>query len=246
MPEVRVDAVAPGDTLTLALAEELEQLAPFGMGNPAVSLLVPAARLADPRALGEGRHVAFTLTAGGARSRCVHFGAGSSLPVAAGEPADAAVRLEIDRWNGSVSPRLVLRHAVPSRAGEIELLGEPESFGAGLLAELDRDLERAHDDRARARIIRDVRGTGLAGLLGDLVATGEPVLAVTAHAPHRARALAGRAGGFALTSWAAIEDDPGLAQRRSCTPSRWTLRPARCSTVRPVRVGPIWPGAALN
>jgi single-stranded-DNA-specific exonuclease len=34
---------------------------------------------------------------------------------------------------------------------------------------------------------------------------------VTAHAPHRARALAPRVGGFALTSWAALEDDPALA-----------------------------------
>ena len=79
-PEVRVDAVAPGNALTLSLAEELEQLAPFGQGNPAVSLLVPAALLDDPRPMGEGRHVAFTLAAGGARSRCVLFGAGTSLP----------------------------------------------------------------------------------------------------------------------------------------------------------------------
>jgi single-stranded-DNA-specific exonuclease len=37
------------------------------------------------------------------------------------------------------------------------------------------------------------------------------VLAVTAHAPQRARALHGRVGGFAVCSWAALEDDPDLA-----------------------------------
>ena len=211
VPEVRVDAVAQGDALSLALAEELEQLAPFGMGNPAVSLLVPGASLADPRPLGEGRHVAFSLQAGGARSRCVAFGAGSSLPVAPGVPADAAVRLEIDRWNGAVSPRLVLRHAAPSRPGPVDVLGEPDTFAAGLCAELDRDLATNDDAAPGARVLRDVRGTGIAGLLGDLVATGEPVLVVTAHAPHRARALAALVGGFALTSWAAVADAPGLA-----------------------------------
>jgi single-stranded-DNA-specific exonuclease len=212
VPEVRIDAVAQGDALSLDLAEELQQLAPFGAGNPAVTLLVPAARMSDPRALGEGRHVAFTLHAGGARSRCVAFGAGSSLPVAPGEPADAAVRLEIDRFNGAVSPRLVLRRAQACRPRAIDVLGEPESFAAGLCRELERDL--AADPVAppsRARAVRDLRGTGIAGLLGDLVASGEPVLAVTAHAPHRARVLSGRAGGFALTSWGALEDDPGLA-----------------------------------
>ena len=57
----------------------------------------------------------------------------------------------------------------------------------------------------------DRRGAGIAGVLADLVASGEPVLAVTAHAPHRARALRDRAGGFAVCSWHALEDDPGLA-----------------------------------
>jgi single-stranded-DNA-specific exonuclease len=211
VPELRVDAVVSGDALTLDLAEELERLAPFGQGNPAVSLLVPSALLADPRALGEGRHVAFTLSAGGARSRCVHFGAGSRLPVEPGEPAEAVVRLEANRWNGSVEPRLVLRHARRTPAKPIELLGEP-GFRAGVVRELDRDLLAWPPPRAAgAGRVRDVRGTGIAGLLGDLVASGEPVLAVAAHAPHRARVLQERVGGFALCSWAALEDDPSLA-----------------------------------
>jgi single-stranded-DNA-specific exonuclease len=51
---------------------------------------------------------------------------------------------------------------------------------------------------------------GIAGLLGDLVAAGEPVLAVTAHAQHRAAALRDRVGGFAVTTWAAVAADPAL------------------------------------
>ncbi len=210
VPHVRIDAVAQGDALSLDLAEELQTLAPFGMGNPAVSLLVPAATMSDPKPLGEGRHVAFTLNAGGARSRCVSFGGGSSLPVGDGEHADAAVKLEIDRWNGSMSPRLVLREARACQPGAIDILGEPGCFSDGLLRELDRDLALARGG-AGSRTVRDLRGTGIAGLLGDLVASGEPVLAVSAHTPHRARALSPRVGGFALTSWAALEDHPGLA-----------------------------------
>jgi single-stranded-DNA-specific exonuclease len=72
---------------------------------------------------------------------------------------------------------------------------------------------RRHPPSAHAatRTIRDVRGTGIAGLLGDLVASGEPVLAVCAHARHRAAALRERVGGFCVTTWAAIDDEPGLA-----------------------------------
>ena len=227
VPECRIDAVVAGDVLTLELAEELERLAPFGQGNPPVSLMVPAAELADPRPLGEGRHVAFSLHAGGARSRCVRFGAGSRLPARDGEPVDVAVRLEANRWNGAVEPRLVLRHARPAGAA-IDVLGEP-TFADGVERELTRDLAPAHDlvtpRRDRVAAADDLvcpaaiswpppvtsAGPGIAGLLADLVASGEPVLAVVAHAPHRARVLNGRVGGFAVCSWAALADDPGLA-----------------------------------
>ena len=44
IPVERVDAVVPGGDLGLDLADDLERLRPFGMGNPQPTLLVPAAR----------------------------------------------------------------------------------------------------------------------------------------------------------------------------------------------------------
>ena len=49
-------------------------------------------------------------------------------------------------------------------------------------------------------------------MLADLTSCGESVLAVAAHAPHRARVLKDRVGGFAICSWHALEDDPALAE----------------------------------
>jgi single-stranded-DNA-specific exonuclease len=211
VPSERIDAVVPGDALGLGLAEELARLEPFGAGNRAVSLLVPAATLEDPRPMGEGRHVAFTLVNGGSRARAVRFGSGSGLP---SEPVDAAVRLEVNAFNGTVEPRLVLRHAGPPSPPPIELAGEPASFCAGVLAELDRALEPwplPAPAGPPSRELRDVRDRGLAGTIGDLVATGEPVLVVCAHARQRAAALAGRIGGFTLVSWDALAAEPALA-----------------------------------
>ena len=51
----RIDAMVGGVGLGLELAEELEQLAPFGMGNPGVRLLVPSARVSDVRHDGGGQ-----------------------------------------------------------------------------------------------------------------------------------------------------------------------------------------------
>jgi single-stranded-DNA-specific exonuclease len=204
----RVDAVVAGDELGLGLAEELEALAPFGNANPEPTLLVPAARLADPRAMGEGRHLRFTLEAGGHRARAVAFGT-STLPD--GEALDAVVGLELNEWGGAVEPRLVLRCAQPPEPPAAVLAGEPEDPVAGVLAELEAPLPAASAGPP-GRPGRDRRGGGAAGVIAALVATGEPVLVLCADAWARRRHLAGRLGGFALASWTALERDPALAE----------------------------------
>jgi single-stranded-DNA-specific exonuclease len=107
----RVDAVVGGDELGMTLAEELQRLAPFGRGNPGVSLLVKDARFRDGRPMGEGKHVRFTVESHGARARAVAFGTGGRLPVDDGARAEATFTLEINEWNGVSEPRLVLRQA---------------------------------------------------------------------------------------------------------------------------------------
>ncbi len=110
-PVEHVDAVVGGDELGMELAEELQLLAPFGRANPGVSLMVEDASFSDARAMGEGKHVRFTVNSRGARARAVAFGAGGSLPVPDGEPVQATFTLEVNEWRGVSEPRLVLRHA---------------------------------------------------------------------------------------------------------------------------------------
>ncbi|MDQ4041022.1 MAG: hypothetical protein M3141_04660, partial [Actinomycetota bacterium] len=55
-------------------------------------------------------------------------------------------------------------------------------------------------------------GAGLAGTIGALVHSGEPVLIVCADVPRRRKGLQARLGGFALCSWHALEHDPLIAQ----------------------------------
>src|ERR687896_201834 len=142
----RVDAVVPGGVLGLGLAEELETLRPFGMGNPQPTLLVPAARFQHVTGMGEeGEHARFTLvTAGGARSRGVAFGSPpKALAPASADNHDIALRLERNRWNGMVEPRVILRALCPTRTGKLRVLGEDGSFWERLeraLAPADRAL----------------------------------------------------------------------------------------------------------
>ena len=132
-PLERVDAIVGCEQLDMALAEELLALAPFGRGNPGVSLLVEDAAFRDLRPMGEGKHLRFTVESGGgedgsgARARGVAFGTGAHLPVAEGEPAEATFTLEINDYNGVTEPRLLLRQVRSAEeALEIqELPGDP-------------------------------------------------------------------------------------------------------------------------
>ena len=113
------------------------------MGNPGVNLLVPGALLTDARPMGEdGKHVRFTVEAGGGRCRAVAFGCDGRLPVNPDTPADATFRLERNSWNGAVEPRLRLRHAQACAPEPIEVLGEPAP-DAWLPAVLAQTLLRA-------------------------------------------------------------------------------------------------------
>jgi single-stranded-DNA-specific exonuclease len=111
-PVEHVDAIVGGDELGMELAEELQSLAPFGRANPGVSLMVADATFCDGRAMGEGKHVRFTVCSRGARARAVAFGAGGALPVEEDTPVQATFTLEVNEWRGVSEPRLVLRHAV--------------------------------------------------------------------------------------------------------------------------------------
>ncbi len=144
VPVERVDAIVGGPELGMELAEELASLAPFGRGNPAVSLMVADAVFADSRPMGEGKHARFTVESQGARARAVAFGCGGRLPVADGEPVRATFGLEVNEWNGISEPRLLLRHAV-ARASALE---QDDAAKAGVQASVE--LLQAEPDESQA------------------------------------------------------------------------------------------------
>jgi single-stranded-DNA-specific exonuclease len=122
-PVTVVDAVVPGTSLTLDLCAELQRLAPFGLGNPAPTLLVAGCEVGDPTAVGEGRHLRFRLR-DGARplGTAIAFGLGSQLDrFRRVGRYDVAFRLQENRWNGTVAPQLVVRRVFDTPERYLEL-----------------------------------------------------------------------------------------------------------------------------
>ena len=151
-----VDAVVSPRELTLDLAGELARLAPFGLGNPGVTLLLAGCEISEPAAVGEGRHLRFRV-----RDRERNRDAGSAIAFGMGSHIDrlrrvgaydVAFRLEENRWNGTVAPQLVVRRVFDTNeryeglrerfAGEFPQRGQWSEDARAVFAELGLDDER--------------------------------------------------------------------------------------------------------
>ena len=148
-PVTRIDAIVPGSALTLGLATELERLAPFGLGNPDVTLLVPSCEAVQPGVVGEGKHLRFRVRHGGRDvGSAIAFGLGSQLDRLCRTDGqsplryDLVCRLKENRWNGTVAPQLVIRRLFDAPDGYEELRAH--------LAALWRGGEEGWSSEARA------------------------------------------------------------------------------------------------
>ncbi|MDX6422680.1 MAG: single-stranded-DNA-specific exonuclease [Gaiellaceae bacterium] len=142
-PVTYVDAVLPPKTVpTLELCEELAKLAPFGMGNPEVTLLAESCELRDLATVGEGKHLRFRVRAGGA----IAFGLGAQLErFQADSRFDVAFRLQANHWNGTVAPQLVVRRVFDA----------PDGY-AGLRDWLVAEFRKAQRDPAAQEIFEEL------------------------------------------------------------------------------------------
>ncbi len=122
-PRLVVDGVVRGRELTAELCAELRQLRPFGMGNPAVNLLVSGAEVDEPVTVGDGKHLRFRVRHDGrSAGSAIAFGLGTRVD-SLRRPVryDVAFRFEENHWNGTVAPQLVVREVWESQPRYDEL-----------------------------------------------------------------------------------------------------------------------------
>ena len=131
---VRVDAVASAQDLTLDLAEELARLAPFGLGNPEPTLLVPATEAVAPATVGDGKHLRF-------RVRQHGRDAGTRDRVRPGHADRPAPR------RGPLRRRVQAQGEPLERHGRAAARGAPRLRHAGRLRGAARPSRRALEER---------------------------------------------------------------------------------------------------
>jgi single-stranded-DNA-specific exonuclease len=122
-PVTTVDALVHGSDLTLDLCAELARLAPFGLGNPNVTLMLAGCELAELTTVGDGKHLRFRVREDGRDSgSAIAFRRGSSLDrLRRVGHYDVAFRLEANQWNGTVAPQLNVREVFDREDRYVEL-----------------------------------------------------------------------------------------------------------------------------
>ena len=161
-PVTRIDALVHGPELTLDLCAELARLAPFGLGNPGVTLLVAGCELSDVAAVGDGKHLRFRVQDGAVDAgSAIAFGFGRQLDRFRQEARfDIAFRLEENQWNGTVAPQLVVRRVFDGepryrdlRDWLVELWRSGKGSWPAEAAAIFAELELENDEGSRRHLL---------------------------------------------------------------------------------------------
>jgi single-stranded-DNA-specific exonuclease len=113
-PQLDIDAQVSLPELSGDTFSSIQQLSPFGRGNPAPTFLSRRAEIVDCRTMGNGaQHLRLKLRQGGTVWDGVGFGLGCYLAEISPR-LDIVYNLEIDRWQGREKLRLNILDFAPS------------------------------------------------------------------------------------------------------------------------------------
>lgn len=115
-PVLAIDGALSCGGATIALAEIVERLGPFGAGNAEPRFALMGARVAKADVVGTSHVRCFITDASGARVKAIAFRAaesalGQALLKSGGAPVSIAGRVKLDRWNGDTRVQLQIDDA---------------------------------------------------------------------------------------------------------------------------------------
>ena len=118
IPLTRVDVALEVGDINLETADQLEQLAPFGMGNPTPLVLVEDVEAAGMRAIGRDQtHLKCSLVKGSEQIDAIGFNWAQIVPQVTPKARYRIVgELSVNEWNGNRKPQMTIRDlSIPHR-----------------------------------------------------------------------------------------------------------------------------------
>ena len=120
VPTLEADMVLSADNISMALAEELQILEPYGVGNPVPVFVMRELTLVECTPVSGGKHTRLTVSAEGKTFQGMFFSCSpSSLNFFSGDLVDLLFTLDINEYNGRRTVQLIVRDArLSASAGE--------------------------------------------------------------------------------------------------------------------------------
>ena len=122
VPTFEADCVISFEDANINLAYQLQQLEPYGVGNPMPTFIMRGAFINEITAISEGKHTKLTLSNGINTITAMYFSnSPDSLDVTVGDRVDVLFNLDVNEWLGRKTAQLIIKDIKPS---EDEIKGE--------------------------------------------------------------------------------------------------------------------------
>ncbi len=117
IPVLSVDALKAPQELDLSFVEELQKLAPYGMGNPHPVFGYRDVRGSSARTMGrEQSHLLFRIDGRETSVKAISWNRGGYAPIVNREPLDIAYVPEVNEWQGTRSVECVVEYMAPAES----------------------------------------------------------------------------------------------------------------------------------
>ena len=129
IPTLEADCKVDISGVNLSLAEDLQILEPYGVGNPIPNFVMYGINVNEIAPVSEGRHTRFSLGEGKNTVSAMYFSnSPASLGIYNGDKVDLLFNIDINEWLGRRSVQLIIKDVRPSVAQDEINAKERELF----------------------------------------------------------------------------------------------------------------------
>ena len=129
VPTLEIDSIVNFSDVTLALAESLQILEPYGVGNPIPVFALKGISVNELSGISDSKHTKFVFGDGRHTISAMYFSnSPESLDIYVGDKVDILFNVDINEWGGRKSVQLIIRDIKPSTAQKADTITDRERF----------------------------------------------------------------------------------------------------------------------
>lgn len=110
IPTIEADCIIDFDDVNIQLAQQLQRLEPYGVGNPIPAFVLKSVYVNEITGVSEGKHTRFSFGNGSSSVTGMYFSnSPESLGIYPGDKVDVLFNLDINEWLGRKSVQLIVK-----------------------------------------------------------------------------------------------------------------------------------------